>query len=86
MPRPIALKESFAQEASPPAQPQKPTPAGQALASTGAINARIDPIITTALMRASLERRIAGQTPSTQREIIAEALAEWLKKNGFWKQ
>ena len=85
MPKPIVLKESFIQEAPPPAPAQKPTQAGQALAGTGAINARIDPAITTALLRASVERRIAGVTPSTQREIIAEALTAWLKKNGFWK-
>jgi len=85
MPRPIVLKESFTQEVPPPAPAQKPTQVGQALAGTGAINARIDPAITTALLRASVERRIAGISPSTQREIIAEALITWLKKNGFWK-
>ena len=85
MQRPIALKETFSQETPPLAPVPKATQAGQALAGTGAINARIDPAITTALLRASVERRIAGVTPSTQREIIAEALTAWLKMNGFWK-
>ena len=53
------------------------------VAGNGAINARIDPQITTALLRASVERRIQGVAPSTQRDIIAEALSAWLKKNGY---
>jgi hypothetical protein len=52
-------------------------------ASNGAINARIDPVITTTLLRASLDRRIAGIAPHTQREIIAEALTDWLNRNGY---
>jgi hypothetical protein len=85
MPRPTPLKENFIQ-AAPPAQPQKAAQAAQApqaIAGAGAINARIDPKITTALLRASLERRIEGRTPSTQRDIIAEAVTDWLKKNGY---
>ena len=39
--------------------------------------------VTTALLRASVERRIQGVAPSTQRDIIAEALSAWLKKNGY---
>ncbi len=85
MPRPIALKESFTQEEAPPTQPQKPAPVSQAIAGTGAINARIDPAITTALLRASVEQRIQGNSPTTQREIIAEALTDWLTKKGFWR-
>jgi hypothetical protein len=85
MPRPIALKESFTHEAAPPVQPQKSPPPGQSHAGIASINARIDPAITGALIRASVEQRLAGKTPSTQREIIAEALTDWLKKNGFWK-
>jgi len=76
-----ALKERFTQDTP---QPDS-NPAQHTLAGTGSINARIDPRITTSLLRASVERRIAGVTPSTQREIIAEALTLWLKKNGFWK-
>lgn len=79
------LTPSVAPETTPPAVPQETLLARPATAGTGAINARIDPRITTALLRASVERRIEGITPSTQREIIAEALTDWLKKNGFWK-
>ncbi len=85
MPRPIVLKENFIHEAPPTAQPQKSVQPGQAQTGIASINARIDPAITAALIRASVEQRLAGRTPSTQREIIAEALMDWLKKNGFWK-
>ena len=67
-----------------PEAPPLPESIGQpaAAASMGSVNARIDPIITTALMRASLERRIQRLSPSTHREIVAEALTDWLKKHG----
>ena len=83
MPRPTPLKESFIREAAEPAQPPKAAKSGQTLAGTGTITARIDPIITTALLRASLERRIEGRVSSTHRDIIAEALLDWLKKHGY---
>jgi hypothetical protein len=76
-----ALKENFS-DIPAPAHSQNRSPTGHSLAGTGAINARIDPGITTALLRASLDRRIDGQTPWTQREIIAEALSDWLRKHG----
>ena len=78
MPR-LAIKEAFTPDTSPAAN----NPAQYSLAGTGSINARIDPLITTALLRASVERRISRQTPSTQRDIIAEALSEWLKTHGY---
>ena len=74
-----AVKEQF----TPDTPPASGNPAQYALAGTGSINARIDPLITTALLRASVERRISRQTPSTQRDIIAEALSDWLKKHGY---
>jgi len=67
----------------PDTSPASNNPAQYSLAGTGSINARIDPLITTALLRASVERRISRQTPSTQRDIIAEALSDWLKKLGY---
>jgi hypothetical protein len=77
MPRP-AVKEDYAPDES--AAPNNP--AQYSIVGTGSINARIDPAIATALLRASVERRIKRQTPSTQRDIIAEALFDWLKKHG----
>ena len=83
MARPIALKESFTHESAPPARPPKADQSGQVLAGTGTINARIDATITTALLRASVNRRIDGKTIWTQRDIIAEALTDWLKKHDY---
>ena len=80
MPR-LAIKEAFTPDTSPPAN----NPAQYSLAGTGSINARIDPLITTALLRASVERRISRQTPSTQRDIIADALSDWLKRHAYLK-
>ena len=39
--------------------------------------------LPTALLRASTERRIARTKPFTQEEIVAEALSQWLKRNGY---
>ena len=77
-----ARKEKFIPDAAP-----QPTNVGQPVnaANMGSVNARIDPVITTAMMRASLERRIQGLTPSSHREIVAEALTDWLKKRGYLK-
>jgi hypothetical protein len=35
------------------------------------------------LRRAHLEQKLNGQTPATQQEIIEEAVADWLSRNGF---
>ena len=75
----VKRQEEFPATASPAPSSAAPI----AVAGNGAINARIDPQITTALLRASVERRIQGVAPSTQRDIIAEALSAWLKKNGY---
>jgi hypothetical protein len=73
-----AIKEDFAPDESAASS----NPVQYSLVGTGSINARIDPAIATALLRASVERRIERQAPSTQRDIIAEALSDWLKKHG----
>ena len=77
MPRP-AVKENFVPDESAASN----NPAQYSIVGTGSINARIDPAIATALLRASVERRIERKAPSTQRDIIAEALSDWLKKHG----
>jgi hypothetical protein len=35
------------------------------------------------LLRASADRNIKKTRPFTQQNIIAEALADWLRKNGY---
>jgi hypothetical protein len=46
---------------------------------------RVPPEIPEGLLRASMERKLKKVRPATQQEIVAEALSEWLKKNGYLK-
>lgn len=48
-----------------------------------ALSVRIPANLSVALLRASTERRIQGLKPFRQQEMVAEALGQWLKKNGF---
>ena len=77
-----ALKEDFAQR---PSAPMPPSPALPQFTMAGAVslNVRIEPEISTALLRASMDRKIQRLDPFTQRDIVAEALASWLKANGY---
>ena len=47
------------------------------------VTVRLKPEIASALKRASLERQLHGETPSTQQEIVELALDPWLKTNGY---
>jgi hypothetical protein len=49
------------------------------------LSVRIDSRISAALLRAMTERRIEGISPSTQQDIVAEAMVAWLKKNGYFQ-
>ncbi|MGB8167779.1 MAG: hypothetical protein WCF18_09840, partial [Chthoniobacteraceae bacterium] len=73
-----ALKQEFNPEIS-----QSPQPIQAYSGGPLALNTRLDPIISSALLRASMERKIQRVTPFTQRDIVTEALAEWLKHKGF---
>ena len=53
------------------------------MAGAVSLNVRIEPEISTALLRASMDRKIQRLDPFTQRDIVAEALAEWLKNHGY---
>jgi hypothetical protein len=46
---------------------------------------RVPAEITDGLIRASMERKLNKERVATQQEIVAEALSEWLKKNGYLK-
>ncbi len=74
-----ALKQEFSPEIS-TSLPSPSTFGGGPLA----LNTRLDPAISSALLRASMERKIQRVTPFTQRDIVTEALTQWLKQNGFW--
>ena len=82
---PPMSKPAFKQEIPPSFSQPANEPGEQRAARTSSVNARIDPLITTALLRASFERRLQRQTPTTQQDIIAEALTQWLKKHGYLK-
>lgn len=79
MPQPVVQEEDVIPAAALVPPSTKTVASGQPLS----IHARIDPTITTALLRASFERRLQQQVPWMQRDIIAEALVEWLRKKGF---
>lgn len=47
------------------------------------LNTRIAPELSDALMAAYMDRRMQRRN-ATQREIVEEALADWLKRHGFF--
>lgn len=47
------------------------------------ITTRLNPRTADALRRAHLEQKLRRQSPSTQQEIVEEALQEWLRDNGY---
>jgi hypothetical protein len=73
-----AIQENFTPDTSPAINPTQFHSSG-----TSTVTARVDPQITSALLRASVDRRIKGQAPATHRDIIADALSAWLKKHGY---
>ncbi len=62
-----------------------PRPRTQAPASRGLgiLTVRLDPALLDALRRAAVERRIAGEQPWSQQEIVQEALREWIEELGY---
>jgi hypothetical protein len=81
MPR-TALKE----EAAPRPAFQSTPPAFNpqiALSGVMALNTRISAEISTALLTASMQRKLQRQNPFTQQDIVAEALTDWLRKHGY---
>lgn len=47
-----------------------------------AMTVRISKDLTDALLRLSVERRLRGEGPHTQQEMVAEAIGEWLQRQG----
>lgn len=47
------------------------------------LSIRVPPEVPEGLVRASAERKIKRLKPWTQQEIAAEAIAQWLKRNGY---
>jgi len=42
---------------------------------------RLPPELTAALLRFAMERKLRGEKPFTQQDILAEALRDWLERN-----
>jgi hypothetical protein len=78
-----ALKEDYAQQPSVPMPPPSSVLPQFTMAGAVSLNVRIEPEISTALLRASMDRKIQRLDPFTQRDIVADALADWLKKHGY---
>ncbi len=77
-----AIKEDFTQRNEAPVQ-QAPMMSGFSMPGVVSLNTRIDPIISAALLTASMQRKIQRQPPFTQQDIVAEALQMWLKSHGY---
>ena len=77
-----ALKEHVFAESSRVAIAPQPSPGSLKVSN---LSVRIDSRIAAALLRAMTDRRIEGIAPSTQQDIVAEAMVAWLKKNGYFQ-
>jgi hypothetical protein len=42
---------------------------------------RLPAELPAALLRAAMERKLRGEPPSTQQDIVAQAVREWLERN-----
>ncbi len=60
--------------------PTREVPTSQGL---GTLTVRLHPALLNALRRAAVERRIAGEQPWSQQEIVQEALREWVEERGY---
>ena len=43
---------------------------------------RLPAELPTALLRAAMERKLRGEEPCTQQDIVAEAVRDWLERHG----
>jgi hypothetical protein len=64
----------------PPREKQPDSPAAVGLVS---MTFRLPAEIPAGLIRASADRRLRRETPSSQQEIVAEALLQWLSKREY---
>ena len=76
-----ALNRNVFVESPPVAIAPEPVPGSLKVSN---LSVRIDSRIADALLRAMTERRIHRIAPSTQQDIVAEAMVAWLKKNGYF--
>jgi hypothetical protein len=81
----VALAESPRPEVArpmkkPPREKQADFPGAVGLVS---MTFRLPAEIPAGLIRASADRRLRRETPSSQQEIVAEALMQWLSKHDY---
>ena len=89
---PVAVDAVKVQTGATPKQveePQRPAKAkvekerGGDSAALVSVNFRLPATIAPALLKASSDRKIKKIQPFTQQDIVAEALTDWLRKNGY---
>lgn len=78
--RQTALKKDFV--TTPPIEAVAPVPVQTGMVG---LNTRVEPAISAALLRASVDRKIQRQSRAAVQDIVNEALTEWLKKTGYLK-
>jgi hypothetical protein len=77
------MKTSAAFKESPPSV--SPRPAPRPTQADYALNTRITSDISDGLLRATTERKLRRLEGSNIRDIVEEAMADWLKRNGYLK-
>lgn len=61
---------------------EKPEPM-PVLTSIVSMTIRVPVELPNALLRVSVERKLQRQKPFTQQEMVATAVREWLRRNGY---
>jgi len=69
--RPPSFEPPF-RHSPPPAQRRAPV----------SMTFRLPAELPAALLRAAMERKLRGEPPCTQQDIVAEAVREWLERHG----
>ncbi len=74
--------------AAKPATPQAPASAGEtdtqpAVAGTVSMSFRLPAQLSARLIEVAVQRKLRRERPFSQQDIVAEALAAWLKAHGY---
>ena len=73
--------ERLSSKSSKPLRDKEPEPSPHHAQMT--LSVRLPSEIPLKILRAATDRKIARVRPWTQQEIVAEALTQWLRKNGY---
>lgn len=68
-----------------PVEPAFAPQEAYAMPTLTALNTRIESRLSAALLRASMERRLARHPAHRVQDMAGEAVADWLKKHGYLK-